>query len=254
MSYIISNKIAKSILPIGVFLSFFQFFFNRSLWMDEAFIGNNLINRNFLQLLEPLDDDQVAPILYLYVQKFIILLFKYDELSFKILPLICFISSSILFYKIITSYFSNYLVQIFAFSIFSSNYVLIYYSSEVKQYIVDVFVTLLIYYFTIKSLKSSKHQLLCLVGVITIFLSNISIIVLFCSWFFLFYHYVIKSMIKIKKLVIIGLVWALFFGIYFFAFIHNHPTRDFMQDYWLRAGAFMPYSPFDGLVYNFLWQ
>jgi hypothetical protein len=251
---IITQKISKYILPLGVLLSVIQFFYNRSLWLDEAFIANNLINRSFLELLHPLDDNQVAPILYLFLQKLMIVVFNYNELSFKILPLIFYIFSALLFYKIIHHYFSNDLVKILVFSIFSTNYVLIYYSSEIKQYIFDVFVTLWLYNLSIKLLEHKNHKFICFAGIVSIFLSNVSVIVLFTCWLFLFYNYFINKNNSFKKLILIGFIWTVFFGIYYFAFIHNHPTKAYMLDYWLKAGAFMPYSPFDSLVYIFLGQ
>lgn len=250
----LTNKISKYILILGVIIAIIQFFFNRSLWLDEAFIANNLINRSFLELLQPLDDNQVAPILYLFLQKLVIIVFNYNELSFKILPLILYIFSAVLFYKIINHYFSNGLVKILAFSIFATNYVLIYYSSEIKQYIFDVFVTLWLYYLSIKLLEHKNHKYIGFAGIVSIFLSNISIIILFTCWLFIFYHYFINKNNSFKKLIIIGFIWTVFFGIYYFAFIYNHPTKAYMLDYWLKAGAFMPYSPFDSLVYIFLGQ
>ena len=254
MNSILTQKISKYILIVGVLISIIQFFFNRSLWLDEAFIANNLIHRSFLELLQPLDDNQVAPILYLFLQKLMITLFNYNELSFKILPLIFYLFSAILFYKIINHYFSNDLVKIVAFSIFATNYVLIYYSSEIKQYIFDVFVTLWLYYLTIKLLEHKNHKYIAIAGIVSIFLSNVSAIVLFTCWLLLAYNYLFKRANFFKKLIFLGFIWTIFFGIYYFAFIHNHPTKAYMLDYWLKAGAFMPYSPFDSLVYIFLGQ
>ncbi len=59
-----------SITLLGISLAIYQFFYNRSLWNDEAALALNIIDKSFSQLLQPLDYKQVAPIAYLFVEKF----------------------------------------------------------------------------------------------------------------------------------------------------------------------------------------
>ncbi len=147
------QKIINAILLSGVTLSLVGFIYNRSLWRDEAGLALNIINKNGLELLKPLDYRQAAPILFLQLEKLFSILLPHCEYGLRVLPLLCFWFSLYFFYRILKLTFKNDYTIIFALSLFVYNYNLIYYSSEVKQYICDVFVLTYIYYFTLKSYK-----------------------------------------------------------------------------------------------------
>ena len=48
------------IIGLGIFLRLFQYLHNRSLWLDEASLALNLIEKTFSELLQPLDYGQMA--------------------------------------------------------------------------------------------------------------------------------------------------------------------------------------------------
>ncbi|MBC6474379.1 MAG: hypothetical protein GDA48_17475 [Hormoscilla sp. GM102CHS1] len=58
------------IIAFGVAVRLVQYLSNRSLWADEAVLALNIVNRSYLELLQPLDYDQGAPIGFLMVEKF----------------------------------------------------------------------------------------------------------------------------------------------------------------------------------------
>lgn len=82
-----------SITLLGISLAIYQFFYNRSLWNDEAALALNIIDKSFSQLLQPLDYKQVAPIAYLFVEKFLTLLMGKSEYALRIFSLVAFILS-----------------------------------------------------------------------------------------------------------------------------------------------------------------
>jgi hypothetical protein len=63
-----SKRLLWLIMGLGVALRFAQYLANRSLWLDEAFLALNVVQRSFSQLFQPLDDEQVAPIAYLLAE------------------------------------------------------------------------------------------------------------------------------------------------------------------------------------------
>jgi hypothetical protein len=54
-----------AIFALAVGMSLAQYLYNRSLWCDEAWVALNILNRDFGELLNPLDYIQVAPVLWL---------------------------------------------------------------------------------------------------------------------------------------------------------------------------------------------
>jgi len=48
-------------------------------------------------------------------------------------------------------------------------------------------------------------------------------------------------------------LWATSFLAYYFAFIHNHPTPDFMAPYW-KEFAYMPWKMFSADFWGFWWR
>ncbi len=242
------------ILVSGAILSLAQFLYNRSLWLDEAMIALNIINKNGFELLKPLDLKQVAPILFLLSEKLFSILWPDSEYGLRLLPLLCFWGSLYLFYRILTLTFKNPYTIIFSLSLFAFNSALIHYSSEVKQYMFDVLVLICIYYLILKGYKKEENKYYCLgiIGTISIFLSNVAPIILFSAGLYLLYDYLINNKKHFKYIAGVYLAWGITFLLYYHYFIHGHPSREIMIIYWSKANAFMPYNPISIEFYTFL--
>ena len=63
------TKFEWLIILFGTLLRLTQYLSNRSLWLDEANLALNIVNRSFLQLLKPLDNNQGAPIGFLMLER-----------------------------------------------------------------------------------------------------------------------------------------------------------------------------------------
>src|SRR5512137_1962180 len=121
----------------GILLRLRQYLTGRSLWVDEAMLALNIVNRNFAELFKPLDYDQGAPLGFLLVEKLFNLLLGRSEYGLRLFPLLVGILSIWLFYRLLKRVTTG-AGMIAALALFVFNPRLIYYSSEVKQYIVDV--------------------------------------------------------------------------------------------------------------------
>lgn len=248
------NILLLFIIIAGVTVSILQFMHNRSLWLDESYLALNIINRDIIQLLQPLDYNQVAPIFFLLIEKVFSALFGYYEFGFRLFPLFCYWASIYFLYKIFRILNLNTYVIIISMSLFVFNGTIIYYSSEVKQYMTDVLVLSGMYYFTLKSYELSikKYISLVVLGTISIFLSNVSPIILLCCGIYLLYSDFKGGWKDLKYIFITSTVWLIFFGVYFLFFIYQHPIKEFMLGYWSNEGAFMPINPLDIEFYKFL--
>jgi hypothetical protein len=250
----ITSIIIFIISLLGVLNSLFRFLQNRSLWFDESMISVNIINKNFFELFKPLEYNQIAPILFLQLEKLFSLISN-SEYSLRILPLLSFWISIYLFLKIVNIVFKNKYTVIFSLSIFVFNNILLYYSSEVKQYMLDVLVLILVYFLLLKTYNCKKNQyyILCIVGCVSIFISNITPVVLFTIGIYL----LINSRIKGKEAYILYLIlfssWLISFSFYYSYFIHENPASTFMVKWWSLNNSFMPLNPFSLEMYKFIW-
>lgn len=250
------NILLMGIIIIGVAFSVIQFLYNRSLWLDEAYLALNIIDRNFLELLQPLHYEQVAPILFLYFEKLATIIFGPSEYALRIFPLLSYWGAFYFFYRIIKSLKLNIYATALSLLLFIFNGTIIYYSSEVKQYITDVLVITCMFWFTIKNYRNSsqKYIILGALGAISIFLSNVSPIILLCSGVYLLYEDFKNGWKEFKYIFTVSFIWVAFFSLYFAFFINDHPTRAFMVRYWSRwdGGAFLPLNPFKIEFYQFV--
>ena len=67
----------------GVGIRVVEFLRCRSLWLDEASVSLDIVNRSYWGLLQPLDYDQGAPIGFLWAARFLVKLFGSSELALR---------------------------------------------------------------------------------------------------------------------------------------------------------------------------
>jgi hypothetical protein len=126
---------------IAVLLRVAQYFANRSLWLDEAALALNVLNRGFSSLTGELDFNQGAPIGFLFAEKVLTILIGSSEYAFRLFPLVCSLASIYLFFLLARRLLTEYAMPI-ALLLFATASGLIYYASELKQYSGDVAATL----------------------------------------------------------------------------------------------------------------
>jgi len=131
------------LLVSGIILRIWQYMANRSLWLDECFLALNLIHRSFAGLTQPLDHNQAAPLLFLFIQKAVIIVLGNGEFALRLFPLMAGILSLFLMYKTTKKYLQG-IAAYMALALFCFSAALIYYSSENKQYASDAMFTLVL--------------------------------------------------------------------------------------------------------------
>ena len=239
--YLTQRFVLSALFIIAIILAGIQFLSDRGVWLDEAVLTLNLIHRNAVGLFRPLDYNGVAPVLFLLIQKAFISLVPRSDYALKVFPLICYLAFLPLFARILSRLFKSIYSIILGLSLVVFNQTIIYYSSEAKQYIVDLLVITIFYYLLIeeKALKGFYYKLLVL-GLICIYLSNITPIILLTVDVYLFYKSRSENRPLGRHFIITNLCWGVFFALYYFVFIYSHPTQHKMVGYWSNAGAFMP--------------
>jgi hypothetical protein len=129
-----------ALLALGVIIRLARYLLRFPLWGDEALLAANLLDRDFAGLLRPLDSLQVAPYSFLVIEHTATLILGYSEWSLRLFPLLCSLGSLFLFHRLARLVFRREAV-VLAVGIFAVSYAGLRYSSEVKPYGVDLFVS-----------------------------------------------------------------------------------------------------------------
>jgi hypothetical protein len=95
------------VVALGIILRLRQYFANRSLWVDEASLALNIVNRTFGALTLPLDYNQGAPIGFLFIEKFSVLILGNNEFSLRLFPLFSGLLSVYFIYRIVNEHFGK---------------------------------------------------------------------------------------------------------------------------------------------------
>jgi len=126
---------------VGVIARVIRYYLCFPLWDDESFLCVNLISRSYAELLQPLDYHQVAPVLFLWMERTCVLLGGFSEYSLRLAPFVCSIASLFLFRQVAARLLSGP-AQVCAVAIFAVSYPGIRYAAEAKPYCTDMFVGL----------------------------------------------------------------------------------------------------------------
>ncbi|MFZ5858856.1 MAG: glycosyltransferase family 39 protein [Chloroflexota bacterium] len=272
--------IGLSLVLAGFVLRLRQYLVNRSLWLDEAMLANNILGRDFAGLFRPLDNDQGAPVGFLLVQKTVTLLFGDSEFALRLFPFLAGCLALVLMF-LLARKTSNAFASNLALALFAVSPALIYYSSEVKQYSSDVAILLVLCLLFLKFADENKSQhelrewandsnalknnsrhsfvrgirvkkdtlLLALTGAFVIWFSHPALFVIAALGLALFIPAVRdKDTRKIISLLLVAFAWALSLAVLYFVNLRQLSTHRFFLDYWREGFIPCDVSAFAWLV------
>lgn len=225
------------IISFGIAIRLVQYLHNRSLWADEAVLALNIVNRSYLELLQPLDYDQGAPIGFLWIEKLAIQLFGNNEYAFRLFPLLSSILSILIFYKLAKIFLRLEAVPIALAFFVSLNY-LLYFATELKQYSSDVFIALLSCLIVIKvatqKLNKIKIAIYSFLGALTIWFSHPAVFTLagVGTSFLVIDTVKRKSKSKIFQNLFIYSTWLISFAIFYFVSVQSLNNNTDLMTSW----------------------
>ncbi len=218
---------------------------HRNLFLDEANVALNISERSWFSLLGNLDYGQHFPPLPLVIIKGIVSVFGNSETSLRSLSLIAGLLSLWLFYVAIRKVISHpwFPLFIIGFSMF-----IIRYQTELKQYSLDLFVSVLFVYFLFHFKTSSKkaYLYLGLVGMLAIWSSMPAVFLLIGVAVYclpMLRHH-------ISSLLLIGFTWCLVFGALYMLNLRYSLGSEHLQDFH-QAYFFQCRFSGEGLLHNF---
>ena len=247
------------IVAVGAALRIARYAANRSLWLDEVVLTENLLKRSFAGLLEPLEYDQGAPIGFLMLQKLSITLFGASEYVLRLVPFLAGLASVPLFW-LVARRLLGVRVALFATALFAVCEPLIYYSSEAKQYGLDVAVTLAIVLSGLRLMeaaaRTSRLIEFAIVGMVAVWFSHPSVFVLGgIGTVIILSEWLEGRRENALRIAAVAALWVASFAVHYVLFMRHLSKNGYLMGYW-RHG-FMPWPPGPGSVTWFarvMWE
>jgi uncharacterized membrane protein len=233
-----------AIILVGLLLRLLHYLNNRSLWLDEAMLARNILDRGPLELLTQLDYDQGAPVLFLLLVDISTVLFGSNEMALRLVPLLAGLISLPIFYLTAKFLLARRFVMV-AVSIFAFSSILVYYAQELKQYSMDVAIAVTLTYLSMRIVKSNEpHRtgmfLLGVVGSVSTFLSHPAIFVLAGIATTLI---ILKARGQLKvafvDLCVVVILWGVSFGCNYLFFLQSSSINEMLSRFW--SPGFLPF-------------
>ena len=247
------KNISLGIIIFGAILRLRQYFSVKSLWADEAMLALNIVNRNVAELFKPLEYDQGAPLGFLLVEKLFNAILGRHELVLRFFPLVAGLMSLWLFYLLLMSLRGGAERQrnnLLALGLFAVNPQLVDYSSEAKQYIVDIAVALglLLLAIPIFQNQSSKKNfvLLAIAGILALWFSHPALFLLAGIGVALIVQFLqTRDYKNLRTTFGVGLLWLTNLALLYFINLRNLSQNEYLTEYW--SDGFIPLSPWSNL-------
>ncbi|MBU0638355.1 MAG: glycosyltransferase family 39 protein [Planctomycetes bacterium] len=136
---------ALVLLGLGVAWRLLRYLLCFPFWGDESYLCVNIIRCDFAALTQPLEYSQVAPLLFLWLQRAAYLLAGGGEYALRAVPLLAGLAALVLFWRLVRTHLTPRAAAL-AVGIFAASYYLVRHSCEAKPYAVDLFcATLLVW-------------------------------------------------------------------------------------------------------------
>lgn len=167
------------LVALGAAIRVRQWAVGRSLWLDEALIGESLVSRDYSALVsEPLLHNQAAPVLWLWAERLAIDLFGTDERVLRIVPMLAGFAVLGLTWALARRLLPAVAVPV-PVAIVALHPALTYYANEVKQYSSDVAVVLVLVLLALRALRSTRDlAVLSAAGAVLLWLSHAAVLAL----------------------------------------------------------------------------
>src|SRR5690349_10035533 len=87
-------------VALGILARLVRYLVVYPIWHDEAFLAVNFLDRNYAGLLCPLDYGQIAPWLFLVVERTAVIWLGYSEMVLRLIPALCGMLSVLVFHHV----------------------------------------------------------------------------------------------------------------------------------------------------------
>ncbi len=221
---------------MGIVLRIAVYLQNRNLFIDEANLARNICYRDYTQLTLPLSFEQYAPPIFLWILKFFTSILGYSEMAFRIYPLLTGTVALLMLYKVLRAFVPAYAAW-YPLSLMAFSYIMVRYSSELKQYMPDAFITLGLLWLALKvdinRYKPGVFTLLWLVaGSLAIWASMPAVFILpGIGLYYLLQAFKGKKYKYVAGICFAGLCWVAQFTYYYITVLQPQVNSQYLQEF-----------------------
>jgi hypothetical protein len=130
-------------VALGIAVRLVRYLAGYPIWHDEAFLAANLWDRDYVDLLRPLNYGQIAPWLFLAIERTAVKCLGYSEAVLRLFPTVCSLLSVPLFCHVAGQLLPRR-AQLFAVAVFATSFYPIRHGAEIKPYASDLLASLLL--------------------------------------------------------------------------------------------------------------
>lgn len=230
-------------LVAGAALRLRHYLANRSLWLDEALLANQIIGRPLGALAEPLGSNQAAPVGFLAAVWASMAAFGSGEHALRLAALIAGLAALPIFVIVARRYLSQGAVPLAAI-VFALAAPLLYYAAELKPYGWDVLAALLVWLLAAALLERSAPLPLALAaagGAALAWCSySASLCLAGCGAVLLAEAAFRRAPGLLGRRLLVVLAWAASIAAVYAVSARHLAANNFLADYWSDAFAPMP--------------
>ena len=261
IKYNIEKKIiwtaSLTVIALSFYICFLLYQANRSLWIDEAMLAYSLETRGFADLIgTALALDQSAPVLFLYIVKSFTAVLGSSEFSLRLFSLISYAGTLAFSFLLFRKAF-RVKYPVIGVAIISVIKILLYYSNELKPYMTDCMVVLLVVFlYYLYTEKKLNIWLLSIIYAALLWMSNPACFFI-CG--VLAYEFILGILHKDKPLALKTMLGSLIvitsFLVYYFFWLKPVADSQYMIDFWSGYRfPLIPSGPDDIIKMGLLWR
>ena len=240
------RRLGWGILLLGVLVRLKVYVQNRSLFLDEANLSRNIVERDWTAFFRALDYQQYAPPGYLILNKLSVGLIGPGEYGLRLIPLLSSVALLWVVYALAKRLIAARWVQLLPLFLTAFSYEMIRYGTENKQYSLDTLLTTLLValalHWTPDRLGRRGLFLWALLGAATVWFSMPIVFTL--AGVGLYYGYAFLRKQDYRRLggllLVIG-SWLLSFGVYYWVLLRPDIESDYLNTY--HQAYFLPLPP-----------
>lgn len=151
---------------VGLAWRFLRYFEQFPIWGDEAMLLLNILDRDYVGLTQHLRYAQVAPLLFLWLEKTALLMFGSSEWSVHLFPFAAGLGALACFWHTCRTHFSG-TVAGFAICVLAVSYYPVRHACEVKPYAFDLFYAAVYAWITLGYLSDQRERWLIALAAVT---------------------------------------------------------------------------------------